>query len=784
MPTLPVLAIAALLASGGAARPRSDLVVRAVSASPMSVQAGKSFTASATIANRGRRKARRSQVRFSLAPAAGSELGVVRALRPRKRSASEVTLTVPATVAAGTYRLRACADAGHRIRERSERNNCRTARGRIAVLASPRPGPGTGHPHPGGPTPDPADVAPPVSTTIASSLGDTAAFLYTGADPVQAGVAPGTIKPQRVAVVRGRVTGRDGAPLAGVAVTVLDHPELGHTSTRADGMYDIAVNGGGPLTLAYAKAGRLPAQRTVATPWQDYAYVDDVALVTLDPHVTDVETGARAPVQVVRGSEITDSDGTRQPTLIFDAGTTAQMELPNGTTRRLDDLHVRATEYTVGDAGPEAMPGDLPPTSGYTYAAELSVDEALAAHATDVRFSTPVAVYVENFPGFPVGGAVPAGYYDRERAAWVASRNGRVIKIVGESGGLADVDTDGDGAADDDGIDDAERGRLAGLYDAGQELWRVEVSHFTPWDYNWPYGPPADAIRPNPLEPPDRAAAPPPGRKPDCFNGGSVIGCLSRTLGEGAGIVGTPYALRYSSERAPGRAAARSVVIPLSGPSVPASLKRIDLEVTVAGQRMTRSFAPAPNASFTFVWDGRDAYGRKLQGEQPVTARIGFAYGAVYYPQPASFEASFGRIMRSGDARVIGRDQADIVLWNDWTGHVGGWDDADLGGWSIDVHHSYAPQSGTLYRGDRLQQGRPPCRRRRRVRIDRRRGPGLRGASERPAGRRRRAGREPLRRGTRRARRQRSDPQDRPERGDHDAPRSRPARRAARRGAR
>jgi RHS repeat-associated protein len=702
------------MASAAVAKPRPDLVVRAVSAPPASVQAGKGFEVTAMVANRGRRPAARSQLRFALVGGGNWALATrgMRALRPGKRARGRVAVTVPASLAPGVYRLSACADAARRVRERSERNNCRTARQAVTVVrprvhpgTPPKP-PGGGGPQPPDPAiPDPADVAPRIDPTVASTLGDTAAFLYAGADKVQLGVAPGTIQPRRVAVLRGRVTDREGEPIEGVLVTVLDHPELGRTRTRADGMYDLAVNGGGTLTLEFAKDGRLPAQRTLQTPWQDFAHVEDVALVAVDPHVTEIETGAGAPVQVARGSEVTDADGTRQATMIFDAGTTAEMELPNGSTRRIDDLEVRATEFTTGDSGPDAMPGALPRTSGYTYAAELSVDEALDAGATDVRFSKPVALYLENFLGFPVGGAVPTGYYDREKAEWVASENGRVVKVVAEAGGLADVDTDGNGTADNAGIDAAERGRLAGLYDAGQELWRVEITHFTPWDCNWPYGPPDDAVPPNGPTP-HTPGSPPPGKQPDCDRGGSTIGCLNRTLGEGVEVVGTGYRLKYSSARAPGRAVSRTVAIPLSGPNVPPTLRRIQLEISVAGQLIRKTFAAAPNQSFTFVWDGRDAYGRPIVGEQRVTARIGFAYGAAYYPQPAAFARAFARVTRSGGGgtTIVGaRDVTEVVLWRGWEGHVGSWDagDADgLGGWTLDAHHSYSTGSRTLYTGD------------------------------------------------------------------------------------
>ena len=145
--------------------------------------------------------------------------------------------------------------------------------------------------------------------------------------------------------------------------------------------------------------------------------VDDVVLMPYDDQVTAVDLGASDGVQVARGSAVTDGDGTRRATMLFAAGTEAEMVLPDGSTGRSTTLHVRATEYTVGDSGPDAMPGALPPTSGYTYAVELSVDEAVEAGATEVRFGKPVVTYVENFLDFPVGGAVPVGYFDRGRGA-------------------------------------------------------------------------------------------------------------------------------------------------------------------------------------------------------------------------------------------------------------------------------------------------------------------------------------------------------------------------------
>ena len=247
----------------------------------------------------------------------------------------------------------------------------------------------------------------------------------------------------------------------------------------------------------------------------------------------------------------------------------------------------------------------------------------------------------------------------------------------------------------------AERARLGTLYDAGQELWRTEVAHFTPWDFNWPYGPPDDAVRPN-GDTPQVAGGPLPGSTDDCIERGSAIGCLSRTLGEGIEVPGTRHRLTYTTARAIGRQADRTVVIPLSGATVPASLKRIHLSVQVAGQRHVRSFPAAPNQSFKFVWDGRDGYGRPLQGEQRVAAQISFSYGAVYYAQRADFINAFSRASRGGVA-VFARDATRISIARAWQGTVGGWNAVDgsgLGGWSLDAHHSYSPVTQTLHRGD------------------------------------------------------------------------------------
>lgn len=552
--------------------------------------------------------------------------------------------------------------------------------------------------------PDPGVVASPFDPTVSVAFAESIRFLYAGANPIQTGVIPDAIVPQRAAVVRGVVTDRSGRALPGVVVTILAHPEFGQTRTRTDGMFDLAVNGGGQLTIEYGKPGYLPVQRTLDVPWQDYARLPDIVMIRLDAERTTIEFGAGSPQQLARGSLVEDDLGPRRATLVFPAGTSARMVLPDGTFRSMSSLGVRATEYTVGVSGPAAMPGMLPPSSAYTYAVELGVDEAVAAGALRVEFDQAVSFYVEDVRNFPVGEIVPVGWYDRARAVWVPADNGRVVGILGVADALAELDIDGSGVPADAavlealGVTAAERAQLALLYPSGTRLFRVPVTHFTPFDCNFPWGPPTDAINP-PLPPKDGL---PPDEDEDACEG-CLIQAQSQSLGERIPIAGTPYALAYQSERMPGYAPKHSLQVPVTGASVPGSLLGVEVTIQIAGRYIRRTFTPAPNQQYTFVWDGRDAYGRALNSAM---ARVSLDYlYRMIYVGPFKGERAFGRLLTDGAEPIIGGFSRDPVrIRRTWSRLLQGTpfllSQADLGGWSMDVHHAYDPAAQTLWLGD------------------------------------------------------------------------------------
>lgn len=568
--------------------------------------------------------------------------------------------------------------------------------------------------------------APPLDPTVASNACDAGRFLYSGSDPIQSGLASRTIECRRAAVLSGRVLDGDGDPLSGVTVTVHAHEDLGRTVSRADGAYDLAVNGGGPLTVDLARDGYLPAQRQVDVRWNAFEAVPEVRLVALDPVVTTVElSGGSTEAQLAEGSLVTDEDGTRQAALLFAPGTTATMTLPDGTQSALDTGDVRITEYTVGLNGPDRMPATLPPSSAYTYAAEFSIDQALEAGATRVDFGQPVIAYVSDFLGFPAGDGVPLGYYDRDRAQWVAAQNGRVIGIVGETDGLADVDGDGDGAADGLealdalGVLETERRALAGKYDPGAVLWRIAVEHFSPYDFNWPYVPVLDPNdpRPNPRQP-----IPEPQRKresdDDCKNGGSIVYCRSQTLGERLPVAGTSYTLNYRSDRVAGVAEPYAVDIPLTGPHVPPNLVTVGVVINGPGYRPGGSFGSArypaaPNIVHAFRWDGTDNQGRVRRGTVELYVTIYYIYEVRFQYQRfdagPNAQAAFARYYGEGinDAGLRERPglpgRTRVTRSQSYTIRLERWDvpvHQAPGGWSLDVHHTYDPSGVTVYRGD------------------------------------------------------------------------------------
>jgi RHS repeat-associated protein len=551
-----------------------------------------------------------------------------------------------------------------------------------------------------------------VDTSTTASFPDQYRFLWDAATSVQTGLTNPIVDAQ-VAVIEGKVLG-DGQWLSGTPVTIVAPTGYGSVKTEyLTGRFFAAVNAGAPLRLRFSQPGFVSAERVVQPVAGQVTVMDNVELVRV-PTSTPVTQG-NGSWQMVSGAAQTDSSGTRTARVFFPPNTTWT---PSGTA------NVALAEFTAGTNGEQRMPATLPPNSAFTFALELHATDAGGAeiHPT---FTPPtgqsVVVYVDNFLGLPVGlvglgggpNTVPTGYYDYDKGAWVqhsdgaGPANGMVVKIVAISGGAVQLDTDGDGAIDNNGVPLGERQKLATLpsyYPVGSQFWRVPVAHFSPYDFNWSFGLPAGAVG-------AVFAVEAGGTDGPCTTSGSIIECENGVLGEEIPVTGTPYKLAYRSNRVPGYSAARQarVTVPAASAQnnfkgIPSSAKQIIFKATVAGNEYTETRNKPGSAwvdeVFAYTWSGNDLFGRKLNGAQPITFKVGLVYDGNYGPT-----AQFG-LPPSASSYFANLTRKQITLWTTWAGTIGALDAKSLGfdGWTLDVQHFYAAGSQTLYFGYGAQE--------------------------------------------------------------------------------
>lgn len=335
------------------------------------------------------------------------------------------------------------------------------------------------------------------------------------------------------------------------------------------------------------------------------------------------------------------------------------------------------------------MPGDLPPTSGYTYALDLTLRDCLAPCTTpapalaspwfETQGGASVALYVTNFLGLAGTPSVPTGSYDPTKGQWNPETSGAlVVTTAARPAWMSTAEWS-----------DLQAAVTAGRLAAGAYM-RVPLAHLSNWDLNWGIVPPFNARRP----PPPRDDT-----KPDdpCEAPGSILGCESQSLAEEIPITGTSLRLRYQSNRTPGYLTRIRFPIADSDANQPA-MNRVLIEVQVAGRKHSflRTGTPRPNEMFTFAWDGIDAYGRRANGTHRAKIRVGYEFAATSLPATAVF----GRIPTAG--AVGNRAARTFTYWSESEALVSRFDarDAGFGGWTLsgidklDLGESLAVEQG------------------------------------------------------------------------------------------
>jgi hypothetical protein len=144
---LTVASLVATTTTGGTAgspATRADLVETSLSISKHTVRAGTSLKVTDVARNRGLAAAPRSAVGYYLSRDRFRSRGdrrlarrAIGALPSGRTSKGSRIVVIPASTARGRYRVLACADDRHRIREVAESNNCRSTAKAIVVTRPP-----------------------------------------------------------------------------------------------------------------------------------------------------------------------------------------------------------------------------------------------------------------------------------------------------------------------------------------------------------------------------------------------------------------------------------------------------------------------------------------------------------------------------------------------------------------------------------------------------------------------------------------------------------------------
>lgn len=530
--------------------------------------------------------------------------------------------------------------------------------------------------------------------TDTSNLVGSYAENYVSHVPDNASIA--AYDPKAFSVYTGHVKDRYDSPLSDVIVSIHNKPEYGSVKTDINGHFTFAA-GAASQKLVYRKGGYLTIHRSASSASNEWAVVDDVVMLPVDTAETDIDLSLTTP-QTHKSTVITDSFGSRSTTLVFDGITTATIASINGTQRTLSDFSVRATEYEL----PQSMPAALPKESAFTYCAELQIPGVRDDET--VTFDNDVVMYVDNFLGFNVGEIVPVGYYDRQLGDWVASNNGIVVKLLDtDSNGTVDgLDISGDSIADDLNQNGSTADEVAGIenYPVGATYWRGAFNHFTPYDFNWPFVPPADAT------PPDNVTAESSNENKnqdelECT--GSYVKPETLSFHEDIPITGTNLTLHYSSQRVAGYK--HKFNIQVSGNTISPSMLEMIAKLEIGGKVFEQSFSPATNKEAEFIWDGTDPTGNRIEGVVNGLISIGYRYNNEYSSagtattaaEFASYAAAWAQVGLNATG-VTGRD--DFITWNTSPVSVQNTYENQLAeGWSISNHH-LSSSIGNIYLGN------------------------------------------------------------------------------------
>ncbi|XP_036127133.1 teneurin-1 isoform X3 [Molossus molossus] len=130
--------------------------------------------------------------------------------------------------------------------------------------------------------------------------------------------------------------------------------------------------------------------------------------------------------------------------------------------------------------------------------------------------------------------------------------------------------------------------------------------------------------------------------------------------------------LSYLSSRTPGYKTLLRILLTHS--TIPIGMIKVHLTVAVEGRLTQKWFPAAVNLVYTFAWNKTDIYGQKVWGLAEALVSVGYEYETC----------------------------PDFILWEKRTVILQGFemDASNLGGWSLNKHHIFNPQSGIIHKGN------------------------------------------------------------------------------------
>uniref|UniRef100_A0A2C9KDD1 EGF-like domain-containing protein n=1 Tax=Biomphalaria glabrata TaxID=6526 RepID=A0A2C9KDD1_BIOGL len=145
----------------------------------------------------------------------------------------------------------------------------------------------------------------------------------------------------------------------------------------------------------------------------------------------------------------------------------------------------------------------------------------------------------------------------------------------------------------------------------------------------------------------------------------------SQVLQESLEIPGTNVHLVYHSSESSGYMSL--IMIQMTPSTIPHTLSMVHLRVSVQGVELKKVFEADPNLKYTFAWDRLNAYKQKVYGI--VTARVYVGYQYL---------------------------SCEHIYWETRSATLNGYDmtASHIGGWNLDIHHTYNYQEGILHKGD------------------------------------------------------------------------------------